>query len=294
MRPILTASPGVPYNAAPDALLLNYKAVAMGFTPDTAAGVAHVRYEPPLARLQLPASVPLAPAGTACGDWRMGLQAELTHAERIAFQGAYPAACGAREWSVAPSDPSGYAARAVEGMWRELGGRLAGRVRRDGQVPAGLPAGVQRPITAAGRGGARHQQAQQQRHDPAAAAHAGAAKGPARAALMPRVACSRNGGRSAWDQADPPDGGQRRRPEPRRAPEPAAAGAHAAQAWASPVMPEFMASLPIVGMDGTLRRQPALTAGAAHLKSGSLRDVTGPGRICRWPPAVSAMCWWPW
>ena len=112
-----------PYNAAPDALLLNYKAVAMGFTPDTAAGVAHVRYEPPLARLQLPTSVPLAPAGTACGDWRMGLQAELTHAERIAFQGAYPAACGAREWSVAPSDPSGYAARAVEGMWRELGGR---------------------------------------------------------------------------------------------------------------------------------------------------------------------------
>jgi len=46
------------------------------------------------------------------------------------------------------------------------------------------------------------------------------------------------------------------------------------QAWASPVMPEFVASLPIVGVDGTLRRRPALVSGAAHLKSGSLRDVT--------------------
>jgi len=46
------------------------------------------------------------------------------------------------------------------------------------------------------------------------------------------------------------------------------------RAWASPVMPEFMASLPISGSDGTLRRSTALSAaGRAHLKTGSLRDV---------------------
>lgn len=45
------------------------------------------------------------------------------------------------------------------------------------------------------------------------------------------------------------------------------------RAWASPVMPEFVASLPIAGVDGTLRRRPALSTGSAHLKTGSLRDV---------------------
>jgi D-alanyl-D-alanine carboxypeptidase/D-alanyl-D-alanine-endopeptidase (penicillin-binding protein 4) len=43
-------------------------------------------------------------------------------------------------------------------------------------------------------------------------------------------------------------------------------------AFDSPVMPEFMASLPIAGIDGTMRRSRA-TAGRAHLKTGSLRDV---------------------
>jgi serine-type D-Ala-D-Ala carboxypeptidase/endopeptidase (penicillin-binding protein 4) len=40
------------------------------------------------------------------------------------------------------------------------------------------------------------------------------------------------------------------------------------------VMPELMSSLPVSGQDGTLRRSRA-TAGRAHLKTGSLRDVTG-------------------
>ena len=43
-------------------------------------------------------------------------------------------------------------------------------------------------------------------------------------------------------------------------------------AWVSPVMPEFVASMPIVGVDGTLRRSRSKSAGAAHLKTGTLRD----------------------
>ena len=44
-------------------------------------------------------------------------------------------------------------------------------------------------------------------------------------------------------------------------------------ARAAPVMPEYLASLPIAGVDGTLRRSTSRAAGAAHLKTGSLRDV---------------------
>jgi D-alanyl-D-alanine carboxypeptidase/D-alanyl-D-alanine-endopeptidase (penicillin-binding protein 4) len=46
-------------------------------------------------------------------------------------------------------------------------------------------------------------------------------------------------------------------------------------AWASPLMPELMSSLPITGVDGTLRRVRGKSAGQAHLKTGSLRDVAG-------------------
>jgi D-alanyl-D-alanine carboxypeptidase/D-alanyl-D-alanine-endopeptidase (penicillin-binding protein 4) len=38
-------------------------------------------------------------------------------------------------------------------------------------------------------------------------------------------------------------------------------------------MPELMSSLPLVGVDGTLKRSQAGSA-SAHLKSGSLKDVT--------------------
>ena len=44
-------------------------------------------------------------------------------------------------------------------------------------------------------------------------------------------------------------------------------------AWASPVMPELMSSLPVSGIDGTLKKSRA-SLGRAHLKTGSLRDVT--------------------
>lgn len=45
-------------------------------------------------------------------------------------------------------------------------------------------------------------------------------------------------------------------------------------AWASPLMPELLASLPVAGVDGTARRLGgAEAAGRAHLKTGSLRDV---------------------
>ena len=42
---------------------------------------------------------------------------------------------------------------------------------------------------------------------------------------------------------------------------------------ASPLMPELMNSLPINGVDGTLRRVKTRASGYAHLKTGSLNEV---------------------
>ncbi|MBN2855650.1 MAG: D-alanyl-D-alanine carboxypeptidase/D-alanyl-D-alanine-endopeptidase [Halothiobacillaceae bacterium] len=53
-------------------------------------------------------------------------------------------------------------------------------------------------------------------------------------------------------------------------------------AWDSPTMPELMASLPIAGIDGTMRKRMKGEAarGMIHLKTGTLRDVrAGAGYI---------------
>ncbi len=122
-----------PYNASPDALLVNFKSVVLKFVPDPAAGVARVLSEPPLAGVVIDATVPLS--GGPCGDWRTGLQGRFDDPARIAFEGRYPLRCGEGQWPLAYQEPASFAARALEGLWRNTGGLLTGRVRA-GLVPA--------------------------------------------------------------------------------------------------------------------------------------------------------------
>ena len=259
-----------PYNAAPDALLLNYNAVVMTFVPDAAAGLARIQYDPPLAGVQRQATVPLAAPGTECGDWRAAVRAELSDPARTAFQGVYPARCGERVWAAAFPDSKGFAARAVEGMWRELGGKLTGTVR-DGAVPARLKptfsvtspalAEVVRDVNKY----SNNVMAQQLFLTLALRKDGPATFDGARDAL-------RQWWQARLGDAEPPapDNGAGLSREARIS---AQALARMLQlAWQSPVMPELVSSLPIAGVDGTLRRSQS-RAGAAHLKTGSLRDV---------------------
>jgi serine-type D-Ala-D-Ala carboxypeptidase/endopeptidase (penicillin-binding protein 4) len=123
-----------PYNAGPDALLVNFKSVVLKFFPDPAAGVARVVSEPPMAGLAIDATLPLA-RGRACGDWRGAIGARFDDVNAIRFTGRYPLGCGDKEWPVAYQDPASYAARALEGLWRNSGGALTGKVRT-GKTPA--------------------------------------------------------------------------------------------------------------------------------------------------------------
>jgi D-alanyl-D-alanine carboxypeptidase/D-alanyl-D-alanine-endopeptidase (penicillin-binding protein 4) len=116
-----------PYNVGPDGLLLNFKAVIYKFSPDTANGLAQLRFEPPLAGLSVPTQLPLS-AGP-CSDWRGQLQADFSHPLQVRFAGRYPASCGEREWPVAYPEPEHYAPRVMQALWEAAGGRLHGQVR---------------------------------------------------------------------------------------------------------------------------------------------------------------------
>jgi D-alanyl-D-alanine carboxypeptidase/D-alanyl-D-alanine-endopeptidase (penicillin-binding protein 4) len=256
-----------PYNVAPDALLVNFKAVTLTFTPE--AGVARVRAEPALADVQWPATVPLASG--ECGDWITPLRADFRNIAQVRFAGTFAAACGERVWQLAFPEPASYAARAVAGVWRDMGGQLRG-VARDGAVPAGLKpafefaseplAEVVRDINKFSNNVMAQQVfltlSLQQRGS-------GTFEG------------SREVLRSWWRDrfgGEPPvteNGSGLSRNE-------SITARQLAQllqaAWVSPLMPDLVSSLPALGLDGTLRRLRQNT-GLAHLKTGSLNEVSG-------------------
>ena len=273
-----------PYNAAPDALLINFKSVVMTFVPDVVAGTARVQFEPPLAGVQLQSDVALSSGD--CHDYRALLQADFSDPARIRFAGTYPASCAEKVWSVAYADPPSYGARAVEGLWRSIGGELGGTVR-EGPVPALKPAFEMRSPTLTEivhdiNKFSNNVMAQQlfltlslpasELNEPRAGAVGAPAAPPAsRAAtqaLLRRWWVERMGS----DDVPEMDNGAGLSRDARIS---AQALAHLLQtAFRSAQMPELMASLPIMGLDGTLKRARAMPQGSsAHLKTGSLRDV---------------------
>jgi D-alanyl-D-alanine carboxypeptidase/D-alanyl-D-alanine-endopeptidase (penicillin-binding protein 4) len=265
--------PTRPYNVQPDALLLNFKSVTYSFVPDAANGVARVLVDPPLAATRVDRSVRLSSG--PCADWRGGLKASFADPGEVRFAGTYPAACGELSWPVADAAPASYNARLIEALWRDMGGKLGGRIV-EGAAPPGVKpsfelsspalADVVRDINKY----SNNVMAQQLflslalQRQPDVAATGEGARAALRAWLIERTGELPPGTRI--------DNGSGLSRENRL---PAALLAQVLQfAWRSTFMPELVSSLPINGVDGTMRRSRA-TTGRAHLKTGSLRDVAG-------------------
>jgi D-alanyl-D-alanine carboxypeptidase/D-alanyl-D-alanine-endopeptidase (penicillin-binding protein 4) len=277
-----------PYNARPDALLINFKTLVMTFTPDIPHNRALVRYEPPLAGVEVAGSVPMVRVGR-CGDWRSELRASVENPTTIEFLGTYPSACGEKIWPSAYADPNSFAARAIEGSWRQLGGLLTGTVRdaspqelamlRSTGSLSGEKVAVRfdhqsPPLLEMVRDVNKYSNNIMAQHlflTLGLHANLGQAKSgtleSAHAAL------------AAWWRKNLPgttppvmdNGSGLSRSERISAAGLTALLQHAAK---SPLAADLADSLPVAGVDGTLRERGKSVAGQAFLKTGSLRDVT--------------------
>lgn len=258
-----------PYNVLPDALLLNLRALTLNFMPDAERGVARVGLEPPLEGVRLDPLVPLS--NSPCGDWRGTLKADFNDPARLRLAGRYPLSCGERTWPLAYAEPAAFDGRLLRALWQEAGGKLRGGVR-EGRAPtdaapsfelASPPlAEVVRDINKF----SNNVMAQQLFLTLALESRGQGSPALARAAMAEWLQL-RLGAAAEGAVIDNGSGLSR---QTRLS---AALLARLLQAaWAAPWMPEFMASLPIQGLDGTLKRW-AGEPGRAHLKSGSLRDV---------------------
>jgi D-alanyl-D-alanine carboxypeptidase/D-alanyl-D-alanine-endopeptidase (penicillin-binding protein 4) len=78
-----------PYNAAPDALLINFKSVVLTFAPEPGGKLGTGATRPTTGR-GADAEPPCRWSGGDCGDYRGALKADFSDPNRIAFGGRLP------------------------------------------------------------------------------------------------------------------------------------------------------------------------------------------------------------
>ena len=258
-----------PYNTGPDGLLINFKSLNFTLSPDPAKGnVAVLRGTPGVAPQFLDNRLNLSKE--SCGDWRGKLKIGLD-GETITLSGNFPASCGDRSLNLSPWPANLQVSRLFRALWEELGGIWRGQVR-EGITPvnAQVLATHESPmlgevireinkysnnvmasqvfLTIDSMRPATYEGAQRQLRLWLAQ----------KGLSMPELVLENGSGLSRKERISAES-----------------LGNLLFAAWQSPVMPELMASLPVAGTDGTLRKRlgDGATLGRAHMKTGYLGNV---------------------
>jgi D-alanyl-D-alanine carboxypeptidase/D-alanyl-D-alanine-endopeptidase (penicillin-binding protein 4) len=262
-----------PYNTGPDALLINFKVVMIDFVPTT-DGVRLIT-EPVLPTLQIVNNVLVDDA--PCGDWLSRLKIESegsSDSARLIIGGTYARDCGERTRSFSLLSHRAYVAGLFTQLWTDLGGTVSGAVR-DGQLPPGARlvlstqsdalAEVVRDINKYSNNVmARQLFLTLGAFGEGAPGTVEKARNTIRQWLtqkgiaMPELALDNGSGLSRIERISAKSMGEL-----------------LLAAFRSAVMPEFLASLPVVAADGTMRKRlsNAGVAGQAHIKTGTLSSV---------------------
>ncbi len=118
------------YNVAPDALLLNFGVTRFWFVPDPEAGEVRIVPEPPSTTLKIENLMSLTSSGCVGGLKHLNMRVmSREDGGTVRFSGAYPAKCGRYSISRAIATPVPFAFGAFQAMWRDLGGTIEGGVR---------------------------------------------------------------------------------------------------------------------------------------------------------------------
>jgi serine-type D-Ala-D-Ala carboxypeptidase/endopeptidase (penicillin-binding protein 4) len=265
-----------PYNVTPDALLVNFKSLRFTFIPEGEKGV-RVFAEPALPGLDIVNSLKLGEGDCPDGNraFRELIQASFeSKPPRASFLGVYPVSCGERDLNIALYEPQDYVAAMIRQLWSEMGGSWSGSVREGTVSPSARlvyahesePLGdIVRDINKFSNNVMARQLfltlGAQLGGPPARAEEAARAIKEWLAAKKidaPEFALENGSGLSRNEHIS---------------------ARHLAQlllvAWRSPVMPEFVSSLPVVAADGTMKKRlkGERVAGNAHIKTGLLADA---------------------
>jgi len=263
-----------PYNASPDVFMVGFGAVRVVLSPDLQSDKWRAFVDPPVVEIDAESKVQWLP-GKCSTSPQVGADM-ITMGNEIRFRvnGKAQGSCGEFDIYRLAFTQEEFAARVLRSMWKEVGGEMTGQVKNGAIPPTAVPIAAhqspplsevirfinknsnnvmtrvllltmgaqagQRPATVEGSVQWVTQQLQKQGVDVTGLA-------------------IENGSGLARDTAISASG----------------LATMMQRAWDSPVMPEYLASLSLLGEDGTMRNRlkSSETRLRAHMKTGALRDV---------------------
>jgi D-alanyl-D-alanine carboxypeptidase/D-alanyl-D-alanine-endopeptidase (penicillin-binding protein 4) len=262
------------YNVAPNALMMNFKVIQFWFEPARDSRGVRVWLDPAINNLSIDNRLELVSG--PCRGYQRGIAISANEAmDRITLSGRFPGGCDVYRMDRTALGHNAYAYGLVDSLWRESGGRIEGGWARAAAPEDAEPLIEFRSLPLAdiitrvnkhsNNVMARHllyTLAAEELGEPGTEAGGREVIGDwlARNGLEPSALALDNGaGLSREARMAARD-----------------FGALLRLGWGRPTMPEFVASMSLSGLDGTLRRRfrGSPITGNAHLKTGSLDHVT--------------------
>jgi len=264
------------YNAFPDAALVNFRVHQFNFVPQKDS--LHIYADPPAATMKINNKVKLT-KGRCRGKHRHIKHDVVTHGHQtlITFTGDYPRSCGHQNLlrTIMPNDQ--YVFGVFKSLWENMGGTITGTVgktRINGEKP--FYVATSRPLTEiityinkySNNVMARQLLLTIGKEMQESNGKDKGSKTLGRQAIKewlvsigipaPELVLDNGSGLSRKSSVSA-----------------ATMGALLEHAYHSPYQPEFMASLPMLGIDGTVRKRlnGAVPAGEIRIKTGLLNDV---------------------
>ena len=257
------------YNVGPNGLLIDFQALRFTLQP----GTEHVTLwlETPIAGLTLNNRL-RQQQGSCPADWRDRINiSHQPETGQLLLTGSYAQECGERSLNLAPLSADAYANGLLRHLWLEMGGQLNGTVG-SGLTPAEsvlLARHESAPLAEIIRdinklsNNVMARQVFLSLDENAPASSEGARQRiqrwlKTRKLDFPELVIDNGSGLSRQERISA--GNMNRL---------------LLDAWRNPLMPEFIASLPLGGVDGTMKKRlnGAPAAGRAHIKTGTLNGV---------------------
>ena len=264
------------YNVGADALLVNFKTVRFLFAASADDRSATISPDLKPAQLEVVNRVQLVDGN--CGDWQSRLVLDVQTLSpirtKVVFTGKYPRSCSAQTWNIALLDHARFVGGAFAAVWKELGGSWNGAVKvtatpTDAKLLSSLESVPLAEIVRDINKFSNNVMARQL-FLTLSAEKSGVPGTAARSTEIINEWLARK--RIAAPELVFENGSGLSRVERSSA---ATLSALLDAAWVSSVMPEFISSMSLLGLDGTLRRRSRseVVAGRAHLKTGTLNDA---------------------
>jgi D-alanyl-D-alanine carboxypeptidase/D-alanyl-D-alanine-endopeptidase (penicillin-binding protein 4) len=266
--------PNRSYNVLPDAMMVNFQSVEFRVVPNPPQRRVDIVATPAPINLVIENHIALASGRCTASAGRVDFQVPTDAWDRVVFSGALSPSCTERSFARVLMKPAEYAFGTFVGLWRELGGEFEGRLRIAAAPPDAQPFMVFDSLTLgeivrltnkfSNNLMARHLLLTmgQDRFGSPATLDKGAAA---------IAAWSQERGIALQDMIIDNGSGLSR-------------ATHISvlqmakvlsAAYHSRFAPEFIASLPLAGIDGTLRsRMKTSPAGSVRMKTGHLDGVT--------------------